>query len=82
MSFLLLNAFNHILVGMCIAAINVLELGAFSVESQYFIPYLIKFHNFVDNSQEGMKHQMWGATQAQHGRTFQITTIFTFYFSP
>jgi hypothetical protein len=36
---------------------------AFNPESQYFIP-LIKFHDFVDNSQEGMKHQMTGATQA------------------
>jgi len=25
-------------------------------------PYLIKFHDFVDNNQEGMKHQMKGAT--------------------
>jgi hypothetical protein len=24
-------------------------------------PYLIKFHDFADNIQEGMKHQMWGA---------------------
>jgi hypothetical protein len=24
--------------------------------------YLIKFHEFVDNNQEGMKHQMKGAT--------------------
>jgi len=28
-------------------------------------PYLIKFHDFADNNQEGMKHQMRGATQAQ-----------------
>jgi hypothetical protein len=25
-------------------------------------PYVIKFHDFVDNSQEGMKHQIRGAT--------------------
>ncbi len=67
---------------MCTAAINVLEPGAFSVESQYFIPYLIKFHDFADNSQEGMKHQMGSATQAQQGMTFWITVIFAFYFSP
>jgi hypothetical protein len=30
-------------------------------------PYLIKFHDFVDNSQEEMKLQMRGATQAQQG---------------
>jgi hypothetical protein len=46
-------------------------------------PYLIKFHNFAaDNSQEGMKHQMAGATQAQQGMTFRITLIFTFSFLP
>jgi hypothetical protein len=28
---------------------------------------LIKFHDFEDNGQEGMKHQMRGATQAQTG---------------
>jgi len=32
-------------------------------------PYLIKFHDFADNSQEGMKHQMKGTTQAQQGMT-------------
>jgi hypothetical protein len=32
-------------------------------------PYLIKFHDFVDKSQKGMKHQMKGATQAQEGMT-------------
>jgi len=36
----------------------------------------------VDNIQEGMKHQMGGATQAQQGITFAITLIFTFYFLP
>jgi len=44
--------------------------------------YLIKFHDFVDNIQEGMKHQMGGATKAHRGMTFQITLIFTFYFLP
>jgi hypothetical protein len=34
--------------------------------------YLIKFHDFADNSQEGMKHQMRGATQAQLGMTLRI----------
>jgi hypothetical protein len=45
-------------------------------------PYLIKFHDFADNSQEAMKHQVGGATQAQQGMTFWITVIFAFYFSP
>jgi hypothetical protein len=36
-------------------------------------PYLIKCHDFVDNSEEGMKHQMRGATQAQQGMTLQRT---------
>jgi hypothetical protein len=38
-------------------------------------PYLIKFHDFADNSQEGMKHQMRGATQAQLGMTLRITLM-------
>jgi hypothetical protein len=42
-------------------------------------PYLIEFHDFVDNIQEGMKHQMGGATHAQQGMTFQIHLIFIFY---
>jgi hypothetical protein len=29
-------------------------------------PYIFKIHDFADNSQEGMKHQTRGATQAQH----------------
>jgi len=33
-------------------------------------PYFIKFHDFADNSQEGMKHKMRGATQAQTGHDF------------
>jgi hypothetical protein len=75
---------------MCTVAINVVEPGAFNAESQYFIPlfnrisypYLIEFHDFADNIQEGMKHQMGGAAQAQQDITFQITLIFTFYFFP
>jgi len=31
---------------------------------------------FVNNSQEGMKHQMRGATQAQQGMTLLITLMF------
>ncbi len=31
-------------------------------------PYLIKFHDFADNSQKGMKRQMRGETQAQQVR--------------
>jgi hypothetical protein len=27
-------------------------------------PYLIEFHDFADNIQQGMKHQMGGATHA------------------
>jgi len=46
--------------------------------------YIIKFHDFVDNSQEGMKHEMGGggAIKAQKGMTFHVTLIFTFYFLP
>jgi hypothetical protein len=43
-------------------------------------PYLTEFHDFVDNIQQGMKHEMRGATLAQQGMTFKITLIFTFYF--
>jgi hypothetical protein len=38
-------------------------------------PYLIKFHDFAENSQEEMKHQMRGATQAQQGMTLRITLL-------
>ncbi len=40
-----------------------------SVSTSY--PYLIKFHYFANNSQEGVKHQIRGATQGQHGMTLQ-----------
>jgi hypothetical protein len=40
-----------------------------------FSPYLIKFHDFADNSQEGMKHQMRGATQAQQVMTLGVTSM-------
>jgi hypothetical protein len=35
----------------------------------------IKFHDFGNDSQEGMKHQMRGATQAQQGMTLWITLL-------
>ncbi len=38
-------------------------------------PYLIKFHDFENNSEEGMKHQMRGETQAQQGMTFKLTRM-------
>jgi hypothetical protein len=56
---------------MCTVATNVLEPRAFNSESQYFI----KLHDFANNNQEGMKHQMRGATQAQQGMTLQITLL-------
>jgi hypothetical protein len=36
-------------------------------------PYLIKFHDLMDNSQEGMKHQTRSTTQAQLGMTLEST---------
>jgi hypothetical protein len=42
-------------------------------------PYLIKFHDFEDNSQEGMKHQMTDATQAPQGMTLWITLLLWHY---
>jgi len=57
---------------MCTVAINVLERRTFNPESQY----LINFHDFVGNSQEGMKHpQMRGVTQARQSTTLRITLI-------
>jgi hypothetical protein len=41
-------------------------------------PYLIQFHDSAGNSQEGMKHQMRGATQAQQGMTLHITLSYMF----
>jgi hypothetical protein len=38
-------------------------------------PYLIKFDDFADNSQEGMKHQTRGGTQGQQGMTLHITPL-------
>ncbi len=60
---------------MCTVAINVFDPVAINPESQYFIPLLIKFSDFMDNSQEGMKHQMRGATHAKPGMTLRITLL-------
>jgi len=42
----------------------------------------MKFLDFADHSQEGKKHKMGAATQAQQGMTFHITLIFLFLFLP
>jgi hypothetical protein len=50
-------------------AINV--LSAFHPESQYFIPlFLIKFHYFADNSQEGVKHHIHEGNSGPRGHDF------------
>jgi len=71
---------------MCTVAINVLEPRAFNAESQYFIPLFNKISWLCGQQsggdQEGMKHQMGGASQAQQGMTFHNSLVFTFYFSP
>ncbi len=54
---------------MCIVIINVLAPHAFNPKSQYSYFYLIKFHDFVDNNQDGMKLQMKGVIQAQQVMT-------------
>jgi hypothetical protein len=75
---LFLNAYDQSLVLLFTVAINVLEPGAFNPESQYFFIHtlcLIKFHDFADNSQEGMKHQTRAETQAQQGMTFTENSI-------
>jgi hypothetical protein len=72
---------NHY-YAMCIVAIKVIEPSAFNVESQYFIPLLNKISWFCEQHSRGDETSMGGATQAQHGMTFQIILIFTFYFLP
>jgi hypothetical protein len=39
-------------------------------------PYLIKFQCFADNSQEGVKDQVRGATQVQESMTLWITLLY------
>jgi hypothetical protein len=56
---------------MCTEAVNVLK--PLSLNISY--PYLIKFHDLADNSQEGMQHQMRGATPEQHGMTVLMTLV-------
>jgi len=53
---------------MCTVVINVFLSPVHLILSISY-PYLIKFHDYEDNSPEGMKHQMRGATQAQLGMT-------------
>jgi len=56
---------------MCTVAINVPKLGAFNPLSlSISYPYLINFHDFVDNSQEGTKHQMRGCNSGPTGHDF------------
>jgi hypothetical protein len=64
---------------MCTVAIKVLERGALMLSHSISYPYLIEFHDFPQNIQQAMKHQMAVATQAQQGMTFKITLIFIFY---
>jgi hypothetical protein len=52
---------------MFIVPINVFAPRAFNPEFQYFIPL---FHDFVDNSLEGMKHQMRGCNSGPTGHDF------------
>jgi hypothetical protein len=37
-------------------------------------PYLIEFHDFANKIQQGMKHQMGGATQAEPVQTQNMRT--------
>ncbi len=61
---------------LCIVTINILQSLLHLIPSlSISYLYLIKFHDFADNSQEGMKHQMSGATQAQQGMTLGITLL-------
>ncbi len=42
-------------------------------------PYLIKFHDFVDNIQERMKHQMGGCDSGPTGHEFQDNSNIYFF---
>ncbi len=54
------------IVNMCTLVRNVFKSGPFNPQSfNISHPYLIKFHDFADNVQERMKHQMKGATHTQ-----------------
>jgi hypothetical protein len=72
-----LERFQPITAAMCAVAIYVLVHLILSLSILY--PDLIKFHDFADNSQEGMKHQMRGATQAQPGKTLRILYYFEIF---
>jgi len=61
--FSFLERFQPIATITCTIAIYVLKPGAFNAISIFLYSYLIKFHDFVDHIQEGMKHQMGDATQ-------------------
>ncbi len=69
---------------MCTVAINFLEPGAFNaLNLSISYPYLIKFHDFAGNIQEGMKHQMWGAgcNSVPTGHDFPDNSNIYFLFS-
>jgi hypothetical protein len=61
---------------MCTITINVLEPVQLILSLSISDRYVIKFHDFVHNSREAMKHQMRGATQAQPAMTLPITLLF------
>jgi hypothetical protein len=52
---------------------------SFNISYTYLIE--LEFHDFTDNSQEGMKHQMRGATQAQHGMILWIFLMYQIFLS-
>ncbi len=54
-----------IIADMCTVAINVLEPGAFNVESQYFIPLFNTFSWLCRQYPRGDEAWNGGATQAQ-----------------
>ncbi len=79
LSFLFLNAStNHCCCYVyCSSKCSRASLVHLILSLSISYPYSLKFHDFVDNSigQEGMKHQMRGATQAQQGMTFTDNSI-------
>jgi len=43
-------------------------------------PYLVKFHDFVDNNQEGMKHHVGGCNLGPTGHDFPHNSDIYFLF--
>jgi hypothetical protein len=63
-----LSLLVHLISSLRVPYHNLIKFHNFADNISYH--NLVKFHDFAENSQEGMKHQMRGATQAQQGVTW------------